>query len=210
MGLEAPTGGKFYIHELVVTNPTSTDFRREGDDHIRLIKKALKDTFPNVQAEVRTSANELNSLKNMGGKNVAEELDKKADVTELEKYGPLDQVNIWTKAQRAQIPGATSIPQDTGNIANLGNMSQANFFIFDVDDNISGWTWDEDTLVRGAVYQLFLDVTDTSPVEVTWPSTFVWSYGEAPAQLEGSSQNLLTLIVRTTGRIYASLTEQWS
>lgn len=41
MGLE--TGN--YIADLVVTNPTSTDPKSQGDDHLRLIKTALKDCF---------------------------------------------------------------------------------------------------------------------------------------------------------------------
>lgn len=42
MGLENPT----YVNDLVDTNPGSTDLRSQGDDHIRGIKTALKNTFP--------------------------------------------------------------------------------------------------------------------------------------------------------------------
>ena len=31
-----------YVADLVSTNPTSTDFIYEGDDHLRLIKAAMK------------------------------------------------------------------------------------------------------------------------------------------------------------------------
>lgn len=34
-----------YINDLVVTNPTSTDPKSQGDDHIRLQKTAIKDCF---------------------------------------------------------------------------------------------------------------------------------------------------------------------
>jgi hypothetical protein len=34
-----------YINDLVVTNPTSTDPKSQGDDHFRLIKTVLKNTF---------------------------------------------------------------------------------------------------------------------------------------------------------------------
>jgi hypothetical protein len=42
MPLEAAT----YINDLVVTNPPSSDSKSQGDDHLRLIKAALKATFP--------------------------------------------------------------------------------------------------------------------------------------------------------------------
>jgi hypothetical protein len=41
-----------YIDDLVVTNPTSTDPASQGDDHIRLMKRVLKDTFPGLTAPV--------------------------------------------------------------------------------------------------------------------------------------------------------------
>lgn len=42
MGLE--TGS--FINDLDVTNPVSTDKRKQGDDHLRLIKTVLKGSFP--------------------------------------------------------------------------------------------------------------------------------------------------------------------
>lgn len=42
MGLETGT----YINDLSSSNPTSTDLRSQGDDHIRLIKAVLQATFP--------------------------------------------------------------------------------------------------------------------------------------------------------------------
>lgn len=44
MGLESGN----YIYDLVQANPPAGDQRKEGDDHIRLIKKALQQTFPHV------------------------------------------------------------------------------------------------------------------------------------------------------------------
>jgi hypothetical protein len=41
MGLEAGT----WIDDLVVTNPPSTDDKRQGDDHLRLIKQVLKNSL---------------------------------------------------------------------------------------------------------------------------------------------------------------------
>lgn len=44
MGLESAT----YISDLVTSNPSATDLRGQGDDHIRLLKAAAKATFPNA------------------------------------------------------------------------------------------------------------------------------------------------------------------
>ncbi len=45
MGLETGT----YVEDLVVTNPVgATDAKAQGDDHLRLIKTVLKNTFPGM------------------------------------------------------------------------------------------------------------------------------------------------------------------
>lgn len=44
MGLESAT----YVDDLITSNPNATDSRGQGDDHLRLIKTALKGTFPNA------------------------------------------------------------------------------------------------------------------------------------------------------------------
>lgn len=46
MGLETGT----YVSDLVATNPGATDIKGQGDDHLRLIKTALRNTFPNADA----------------------------------------------------------------------------------------------------------------------------------------------------------------
>lgn len=58
MGLETGT----YLDDLVVTNPTTTDKRRQGDDHLRLLKTVLKNSFPNVDGAVNPSVAEFNYL----------------------------------------------------------------------------------------------------------------------------------------------------
>lgn len=49
-----------YIHELDSANPASTDQLSQADDHIRLIKAALKATFPNINAPVTKTDEDLN------------------------------------------------------------------------------------------------------------------------------------------------------
>lgn len=58
MALEIAT----YISDLVVTNPTATDPKSQGDDHLRLVKQVLKATFPNVAGAVAATHAELSLL----------------------------------------------------------------------------------------------------------------------------------------------------
>ena len=58
MSLESTT----YIDGLVATNPTGTDPRSQGDDHIRLIKSSIKATLPGLTGAVTATQAELNIL----------------------------------------------------------------------------------------------------------------------------------------------------
>lgn len=58
MTVEAAT----YINTLDATYPASGDQRNEGDNHIRLIKSAVKATFANVTGAVTSTHTELNQL----------------------------------------------------------------------------------------------------------------------------------------------------
>ncbi len=56
MGLETGT----YINSLVATNPVFSDPVSAGDDHIRLLKATIKNTFPNISGAVTATHTELN------------------------------------------------------------------------------------------------------------------------------------------------------
>ena len=58
MALETATT----IDQLVVTNPAATDGLAQADDHLRLIKAALQNTFPNIAGTVQASNSELSIL----------------------------------------------------------------------------------------------------------------------------------------------------
>jgi hypothetical protein len=51
-----------HIDSLNTANPTSSDPKSEGDDHLRGIKTALKNSFPNVTGAVTATQVELNAL----------------------------------------------------------------------------------------------------------------------------------------------------
>lgn len=62
MGLETAT----YINGLVTTNPTSSDPKSQGDDHLRLVKSTVKATFPNITGAVTPTQTDLNVLLGSG------------------------------------------------------------------------------------------------------------------------------------------------
>lgn len=57
MGIESAQ----YINQLVPTNPLSTDSVSQADDHLRLIKKAITNTFPNLDGPVTATPSQLNN-----------------------------------------------------------------------------------------------------------------------------------------------------
>lgn len=63
MGLETVT----YISDLVAGNPTANDPKAQGDDHLRNIKAALKNTFPNVSGAATVTQAQLNYLASASG-----------------------------------------------------------------------------------------------------------------------------------------------
>lgn len=50
-----------YISDLVASNPTGSDNKSTGDDHMRLIKSTLKATLPNLNAPVTATPAQLNT-----------------------------------------------------------------------------------------------------------------------------------------------------
>ena len=58
MGLETST----YISGLVTTNPLETDLMSAGEDHIKLLKRVLKNTFPTADTALRIKNNEWKNI----------------------------------------------------------------------------------------------------------------------------------------------------
>jgi len=58
MGLETGT----YIDSLNTSNPGATDSVAQGDDHIRLVKSTIKNSFPNITGAMTATHTELNLL----------------------------------------------------------------------------------------------------------------------------------------------------
>jgi microcystin-dependent protein len=63
MGLEAAE----FITGLNTNWPTGTDYIREGDDHFRMFKRVVKNSFPNIDDAVTPTPAQLNALGDLTG-----------------------------------------------------------------------------------------------------------------------------------------------
>jgi hypothetical protein len=98
MGLESAT----LIHELDPANPVGgSDPKSQGDDHIRMFKAAVQNTFPNVEGAVTASHSELNILDGVTA--TAAELNKMDGFT----GSPTDLNNILSRFGGLKIAFAT-------------------------------------------------------------------------------------------------------
>lgn len=56
------TSSTIYIDDLNPVNPEGDDAKSQGDNHLRFIKRVLKNTFSNVTGPVTATHTELNTL----------------------------------------------------------------------------------------------------------------------------------------------------
>lgn len=106
MALETGT----YVNSLVSANPASTDGLAQADDHIRLIKSTIKNTFPNITGPVTSTQAELDASLPAGHVSYLAAL-VNTGVTSTE-YDYLDGVssNIQTQIDNI-VAGSSNIPQ---------------------------------------------------------------------------------------------------
>ena len=99
-----------YVNSLVPANPASTDGLAQADDHIRLIKSTIKNTFPNITGPVTSTQAELDASLPAGHVSYLADL-VNTGVTSTE-YDYLDGVtsNIQTQIDSI-VAGSSNIPQ---------------------------------------------------------------------------------------------------
>ena len=87
-----------YINDLEPDRPRGSDRISQGDDHIRNIKKSIKQTFPNVDGEVRATDEEINYLVGLTGP-IKDEIESGADdLAQLEADVAKNTADIATNA----------------------------------------------------------------------------------------------------------------
>ena len=153
MGLETGT----YIDSLNASNPVhATDQVSQGDDHLRLIKSTILNTFPNIDGAVNITPTEANYLDGLTGVTGSGNLVASASptltgtltaaianfsgaITAL-SYGGITEANLVDKSAAETISGAWDFAAITAT--SYGGITEANLVDKSAAETISGgWTF---------------------------------------------------------------------
>lgn len=175
MALESTT----YIDGLVATNPTGTDPRSQGDDHIRLVKSTIKATLPNLSGAVTSTYTELNLLDGVTA--TTAELNYNDVPTlgtvEASKTVTADAVGTTKKLKTQEqteivnaigtVSTATAIDFTAGNIATAVLTSGGSFTLNNPPSS-------------GIYGKITLILTNAGTASSIFPTTVKWAGGSAP------------------------------
>jgi len=175
MALESTT----YIDGLVSTNPTGTDARSQGDDHLRLIKSSIKATLPSLSGAVTSTHTELNLLDGVT-----------ATTTEL-KYNDVPTLGTVesSKTVTADAVGTTKkikTQAQTEIVNAVGTVSTATAIDFDLGNVAtaviaSGGSFTISNAPSSGVYGKFkLILTNGGAGTTIFPASVKWAGGTEP------------------------------
>ena len=175
MALESTT----YINGLVVTNPTGTDARSQGDDHIRLVKSAIKATFPSLTGAVSSTHTELNLLDGVTATTA------ELNYNDIPTLGTVES----SKAVTADAVGTTKkikTQAQTEIVNAIGTVSTATAIDFDEGNVVtaviaSGGSFTITNAPTSGVYGKFkLILTNGGAASSIFPSSVKWAGGTEP------------------------------
>ena len=187
-----------FIDSLDRTNPKGSDPISEGDDHVRNIKAAIVDTFPNVKGEVTASHEEINQLTGL-----SELVDGALPDRPTEDSSLLhNSGNKWTETTTIKISGNKAfIPA----LAGLGNV---NLYVNNDGEILASKQADDPTWQHGVNDHTDVDF-DGNPEEddVMMYDGSAWK----SKQFEGGNTMNVTPQPTTCGNFSASptYTQQW-
>lgn len=190
MGLETGT----YIDDLVVTNPESTDKRRFGDDHFRLVKRVLKNTFPNADGAINPAVAEFNYLVGVTS-DIQTQIDDKVDPVDIEDMAEVDVQNTFTQGQateEVEVTFAVTLVLDA-SLSNAFKVTVTDDFTLDIPTNG----------ILGQVLTLFILQDLFGSRIITYDGEFRGSTTDDLVLSTGASKlDLMTLI-------YGGPTDRW-
>lgn len=182
MGLE--TG--IYIDDLIDTNPLSTDKRRFGDDHLRLIKSVLKNSFPTIDGSLDPTLTELNYSVGLTDA-IQDQLDAKLDPEDIENSAEKDEQNTFTQGQATEEVEITfaSVMAPDASLSNAFRIALTNNFT--LNQPING--------IPGQVLTIFLEQDDIGDRVMTFGTTYYGSTTDDLVLSTGVDKvDLLTLL----------------
>jgi len=169
MGLESVT----LINDFVITNPTASDPRSEGDDHLRNIKKAVKATFPNVTAAVTVTAAEMNRLAGVGS-DITTLLAAKANLSGATFTGD---IVVPAEAYAAGWDGNNEAPTKNDVYDKIESILDGQAFTGDItvpDEAYgAGWNGSLEVPTKNAVYDKFESFPSGIGSGQTWQNVLV-------------------------------------
>ena len=201
MALESTT----YIDGLVITNPTGTDPRSQGDDHIRLVKSTLRSTFPNVAGAMTATHTELNLIDGYTGTTA------ELNYNDIPTLGTVES----SKTVTADAVGTTKKlkTQEQTEIVNaVGTVSTAtaiNFALGNVVTAVlaSGGSFTVSNAPTSGVYGKFkLILTNGGTVADPWHSSVKFAGGTTPT-LTTSGIDILTFETIDAGANWYAVVE---
>lgn len=172
-----------YISALVATNPTASDPKSQGDDHLRFVKAKILETFPSVTGAVTPTHTELNYVDGVTSA-IQTQLDAKAPIASPTFTGT---VTIPSGASIAGFAPLAS-PTFTGTpaaptAANGTNTTQLATTAFVQSTVISG-------AFTGTLAQLNAGITDADVASLDGTETLTNKTLTAPALGTPTSGNL--------------------
>ena len=201
MALESTT----YIDGLVTTNPTGTDPRSQGDDHLRLVKSTLRSTFPNVAGAMTATHTELNLIDGYTGTTA------ELNYNDIPTLGTVES----SKSVTADAVGTTKKlkTQEQTEIVNaVGTVSTAtaiNFALGNVVTAVlaSGGSFTISNAPTSGVYGKFkLILTNGGTVADPWHSSVKFAGGTTPT-LTTSGIDILTFETIDAGANWYAVVE---
>ena len=186
MALESTT----YIDGLVTTNPTGTDPRSQGDDHIRLVKSTIRSTFPNVSGAMTATHTELNLIDGYTGTTA------ELNYLDVPTLGTAEA----SKADTADASGVTTnlkTKKQTEIVNAIGTVSSATAIDFSLGNVVtavlaSGGSFTITNAPTSGIYGKFrLILTNGGTVTDPWPSSVKFAGGTTPT-LTTSGRDILT------------------
>ncbi len=215
MGLETGT----FIDDFVDTNPLGTDDRSTADDHLRLIKDFILNTFPNIDAAVNPTPTELNRL--VGLLATATELNKMdgftGTTTELNfLVGVLGAIIDTQGGQTiADLIITNALTINGELVLNAGysedadqytattgtrilDMDLATYFFPSADLGTAVITFQFDNPASsGRVSSFTMELLGADDATLTWPTSVEWAGGSVPSFTAG--RDILTFVTRDGG-----------
>ena len=111
-----------YVNSLVTSNPASTDGLAQADDHIRLIKSTIKNTFPNITGPVNSTQAQLDAFSGSSGDLTYLSALVATGVTATE-YDYLDGVTSNIQTQIASVVSDVTTIQNSSGSGTITNVS---------------------------------------------------------------------------------------